>query len=654
MTTTRTPEPAIKPSLPIVDHERLREALEAGDIPTLLMVHTCLSKDGELLDRFAPYIASIFEPPREVPPELATHLRERLFDLLTSDPPPEDTPVGDALFKKMLQTAVGESVGEEFIPMLNEQMGFEAPELRSQRGGRRAPPEDFNVLVIGAGLTGLLAAIKLREAGYRFQVIDKNPEIGGTWWENTYPGCGVDTPSHFYSYSFELNPDWSHYTPCGAEFQRYLLGVVQKYDLRRDIQFNTRVTECRYDEAAACWRVTVEDENGSRELLANAVINAHGPLNRWDWPDIKGIREFSGALQHTAAWDHSVSLEGKRVVLLGTGASAVQVGTAIADKVGHLTVVQRSRHWLMPNHYVAVPEIVRWAQHNIPHYIAWFRFRAFWFAADGLFENIRVDPNWPHQERSISALNDAVREYCLQNYHAKLAERPDLLEKLVPDYPVFGKRIVMDIGWLDTLCRDNVSLECGGVDHVEGDTVVMADGRRIEADVIICATGFDTSNMVGSLEVIGRNGRNLRQEWRDDPRAYLGVAIPGYPNYFITVGPNSAPNHAGGQNITSESQIHYIIECLELLNERGANTLEPSQAACDRFNDEVDEALKDLVWLHPKAPQSYYKNQKGRNFMSCPYRLVDYWWMTRRPSPDDFEIGYGSDAGEQAPASATG
>ena len=160
--------------------------------------------------------------------------------------------------------------------------------------------------------------------------------------------------------------------------------------------------------------------------------------------------------------------------------------------------------------------------------------------------------------------------------------------------------------------------------------------------------------MVGSLEVIGRNGRNLRQEWRDDPRAYLGVAIPGYPNYFITVGPNSAPNHAGGQNITSESQIHYIIECLELLNERGANTLEPSQAACDRFNDEVDEALKDLVWLHPKAPQSYYKNQKGRNFMSCPYRLVDYWWMTRRPSPDDFEIGYGSDAGEQAPASATG
>jgi 4-hydroxyacetophenone monooxygenase len=504
------------------------------------------------------------------------------------------------------------------------------------------------VVVIGAGLTGLLAAIKLREAGYDFQVIEKNPDIGGTWWENTYPGCAVDTPSHFYSYSFELNPAWSHYTPEGPEFQRYLLAITEKYDLRRDIAFSTQVTECAWDDARHCWRVTVDDGKGSRVIEANAVINAHGPLNRWSWPDIKGLQDFEGTLMHTTAWDHNVSLEGKRVVQIGTGASGAQVGVAIADKVKHLTVLQRSRHWVMPNHHHPVEEIVRWAQCNIPHYAQWFRFRSFWFAADGLFENIRIDPDWPHQDRSISALNDAVRDYCLQNYQERLGDRPDLLEKLIPDYPVFGKRIVMDIGWLDIFRRENVDLETAGIDRVEGRELVLRDGKRIEADVIVCATGFDTSNMVGSMEVYGRGGRDLRKEWGDDPRAYLGVTIPGYPNYFLTVGPNSAPNHAGGQNITSESQIHYIMECLELLNQQGAVALEASESACDAFNAKVEKALQGLIWLHPTAPHSYYKNRRGRNFMSCPYRLVDYWHMTRSPDPDDYVLDFGDSAQEGA------
>ena len=631
--------------LPIRDHRQLRAALAQSDVAPLLMVYTHFARDEDFLSRLAPFIGSIFDPHKQAPAELVQELHERLFALLTQDPAPPDIAPDAHLLQKMLSAAVAEPVGEEFVPMLLEQMGFNPPEIRSTRSGRQAPEGDFKVLVIGAGLTGLLAAIKLREAGYSFDVIEKNPEIGGTWWENTYPGCAVDTPSHFYSYSFELNPDWSHYTPNGPEFQRYLLDITDKYALRPNIVFNTRVTECRFDETRNCWLVTVADQSGSRVITANAVINAHGPLNRWKYPDIQGLQEFGGALMHTAAWDHSVNLQGKRVALLGTGASGVQVGNAIAGEVAHLTVLQRSRHWLMPNYYIEVPEAVRWAQRHIPHYAEWLRFRAFWFAADGLFENIRIDPQWAHPERSISALNDGVRDYCVQNYRTKLAHRPDLLEKLLPDYPVFGKRIVMDINWLENLCRDNVSLEDTRIDHVEKDAIVLADGRRIEVDVIVCATGFDTANMVGTMEVIGRGGRNLRNEWQDDPRAYLGVAIPGYPNYFLTVGPNSAPNHAGGQNITSESQIHYILECLEFIRSEGAATLEPTQAACDRFNAEVDEALQGLIWLHPSAPQSYYKNARGRNVMSCPYRLVDYWWMTRAPKPEDFQLG-----GELIPA----
>jgi 4-hydroxyacetophenone monooxygenase len=627
-------------TLPIRDHAALRAAIAYSDISPLLMVYTHFAKDEEFLDRLAPYISSIFEQHKEAPQELVAELHDRVFELLTRSPPPQDIPPSDTLMRKMLSICVGEPVGEEFIPMLQEQMGFSPPEMRSERKHRQAPPDDFKVLVIGAGLTGLLAAVKLQEAGYNFEVIEKNPEVGGTWWENTYPGCAVDTPSHFYSYSFELNPDWSHYTPNGPEFQRYLLGIAERYELRSRVVFNTRVQACVFDEARSLWQVTVEDASGKRVIEANAVINAHGPLNRWKLPDIKGLSEFKGKVLHTAAWDNAVPLAGKRVALLGTGASGVQLGSAIAGQVAHLTVLQRSRHWLMPNYYIEVSEPVRWAQRYIPHYAPWLRFRAFWFAADGLFDNIRIDPDWPHQDRSISAMNDATRDYCLQNYHSKLANRPDLLEKLLPNYPVFGKRIVMDINWLDTLCRDNVSLEDCRIDHVDATAIVLADGRRIEVDVIACATGFDTQNMVGSMDIVGRGGRKLREEWRDDPRAYLGVSVPGYPNFFLTVGPNSAPNHAGGQNITSESQIHYILECLELIRSNGAATIEASATACERFNAEVEQALQGLIWLHPTAPHSYYKNARGRNIMSCPYRLVDYWWMTRTPKLEDLELGF--------------
>ncbi|MAT95249.1 MAG: FAD-dependent oxidoreductase [Halioglobus sp.] len=628
-----------QPTLPIRDTAMLRRALEEGEVPTLLMVLTQFQRDAEFMQQFAPYIGSIFDPPKAVPEDLLAELRGRLFRVLTADPAPRDEPLDAALFQSMLSIDVGELVEEEFIPMLREQMGFEAPQRRSERPGRRRPPAEFKVLVIGAGLTGLLAAIKLEEAGYNFEVIEKNPEVGGTWWENTYPGVAVDTPSHFYSYSFELNPNWSHYTPNGPEFQRYLLAVTEKYDLRRHVRFETRVLGLEWDEGACEWLVTIADATGEHVVRAGAVINAHGPVNRWSLPDIPGLDTFNGPVMHTAGWDSEVALRGKRVALIGTAASAVQLGAAIAPEVEHLTVFQRSRHWLMPNHYVEVPESVRWAQAHIPHYKEWFRFRSYWFAADGLYENIRVDPEWqPEDGMSVSAYNEGVRQYCLQNYLAKLADRPDLQQKLIPDYPVFGKRICMDINWLDTLCRDNVTLEDNNLGRVEADAIVLNDGTRIPVDVIVCATGFSIADMTGGLKIRGRDGRDLKEEWGDDdPRAYRGVTVPGYPNFFLTVGPNSAPNHAGGQNITSETQIHYILECLEAITARDVAALEPTEEATCAYNEQIDEALKGLIWSHP-GTNSYYKNSRGRVFLSCPYRLVDYWGMMREPDLADYRL----------------
>jgi 4-hydroxyacetophenone monooxygenase len=286
-----------------------------------------------------------------------------------------------------------------------------------------------------------------------------------------------------------------------------------------------------------------------------------------------------------------------------------------------------------------VTEGVKWALRLIPMYAEWFRFRVYWFAADGLFANVLRDPEWPNQERSVSAHNEAMLQYALGHYRKKLADRPDLLEKILPDAPIFSKRIVMDAGVLDTLKRSNVSLETDAIARVTENAIVTTSGREIPVDVIVLATGFEVSKMLGTLRVIGRGGRDLGAEWgAEDPRSYLGILHPGFPNYFMIVGPNSAPNHAAGQNLISEAQVHYIIECLDYALAHGKRTLEPTQIAFEAFNAQIDARMPQMIWSHPKAT-SYYRNSKGRVFLSWPYRLVDYFDVTRGPKPEDVELG---------------
>jgi 4-hydroxyacetophenone monooxygenase len=630
------------PESPEADRAALRRALREANVPTLLMVHTQLTQDEGFLARFAPHLHSTFSGiPNDVPQALEEELRERLFALLSAEPPVASRSLPAALLKRMLSTGVGEPVDDEFVPLLLDQMGFEQPQPRLARPGRAAPPRDFKVVVIGAGLGGIAAGVKLADAGYAFEIFEKNPEIGGTWWENTYPGVGVDTPSHFYSFSFALNPEWNHYHPKGRDMQDYLLRVVEQFGLREHIQLRTRVSSCVFDEAAGRWRVTVEREGeAARVVEANAVFVAQGIVNRPAIPALPGLDAFRGPVMHSARWDHAVKLTGRRVAQIGTGASGAQIAPAIAPDVAQLTIFQRSRHWVMNNPEVMVPvtEGVKWALRHIPHYAEWFRFRAYWFAADGLFPNVLRDPAWPNPELSVSAHNEAMRQYCLAHYQAKLGDRPDLLAKIVPDFPVFSKRIVMDAGWLDTLRRDNVTLEADPIARVDAASIVTRTGTEHPADVIVLATGFRVARMLGSLRVIGRGGRDLGAEWgEDDPRAYLGIMVPGFPNFFVSPGPNSAPNHAAGQNLVSEVQVHYMIETLDAMRAQGKRTIEPTQGAFDAFNAQIDARMPQMIWSHPKA-RSYYRNARGRVFLSWPYRLVDYWTATRAPRLEDMQL----------------
>lgn len=627
---------------PLPDSPALANALDDANVPTLLASYVYLTHDAEFLERFAPHIRPAFaQPPTDIPEDLADELRLRLRHVLTTGEGIAPTAPSDALTQRIMSVTVGEPVADEFLELVYDQCGFRPWIDRSQQKDRPAPRSGFKVLVIGAGMTGMAAATKLREAGYDFVVIEKNPDVGGTWYENRYPGVGVDTPSHFYSFSWEIWPNWSHYHPHGADMQQYMLDVADKYDLRRDMRFNTTVEKLVWDEASATWTVTVRKADGTCEdIVANAVINGHGPVNRYKFPDIPGLSDFRGPVVHTAAYPADLDLAGKKVAVIGTGASSAQLVGAIAGQVAELTVYQRTKHWVLFNPEIAheVNEGMKWALTNIPSFKEWFRFRVYWSAADGLFSNVLKDPAWADNMLAVSELNDMTRQYALQYMAQKFPNRPDLIEKLTPDFPIFSKRIILDNGWFDALARPNVHLEDKGIARILPNGIEAKDGSVFECDVIICATGFNVAKMTGNLTIRGRDGRDLGAEWgEDDPRSYLGMCVPGYPNYFHTVGPNSAPNHAAGQNLISEAQVNWIIEALDRVTESEARAFEVKQDAFDTWNRKVEERMPQMIWTHPRA-NSYYNNTKGRVFLSWPWRLVDFFNETRRPAQGTYRL----------------
>ncbi len=630
-------------SLPLADTPQLRQALEDGEIHTLLMSYVHISGDAAMLDKFAPHIKSPYAfPPEVIPTELQSELRDKLLHVLVTPGTASGDDPSEALMHRMMIGGIGDEVADEFLPLLYDQIGFRIETPRKDRHDRKPARTDFKVLVIGAGMTGLAAGVKLQEAGYSWEIIEKNEEVGGTWWENRYPGVGVDTPSHFYSFSFALNAEWHSYHPRGGDMLAYLKRVTDEYDLRPNIRLNTMVEKLVWDNDVGIWNVTVRGKDGTERVIrANAVINGHGPVNRLKWPSIPGLEDFAGPRMHTATWDTALDLTGKRVAVIGTGASAAQLIPAIADQVKELHVFQRTRQWVMPSPAGddLVSEGVKFAMRHIPHYLEWYRFRIYWLAADGLYPNVLLDPEWPKDSPSVSAVNERMRQFALGHIERTFADRHDLKEKLTPDFPVYSKRIILDRGpYYPTFLKPHVHLQQEGIEKITANAVVTKDGREVEVDILICATGFDVANMMGKLEIIGIDGKSLRDEWgTEDARGYFGMLVPGFPNYFHTTGPNTAPNHAAGQNLVSERQINYAIECLDWINAAGKSALQPTVDAFENWQDKVEAQMSKMIWSHPRA-YSYYNNSTKRNFLSWPWRLIDFWNECQGPRKHDFEL----------------
>ncbi|WP_409435056.1 flavin-containing monooxygenase [Mycobacterium sp. SMC-14] len=553
---------------------------------------------------------------------------------------PQPAPLPAELVKEMMDWAACETVPDAYLGLLSEELDLDGVDPRSPAPVERAA--ELSVVVIGCGESGVLAGIRLAQAGIPFTIIEKNEGPGGTWWENDYPGARVDVANHFYCYSFEPNNDWGHYFAEQPELRAYFSDLVTKHGLTEHIRWGTEVTDAVWDEGDGTWTLTTRTADGAVSALsARAVITAVGQLNRPHLPDLDGADGFAGPSFHSAAWDHSVDLTGKRVALIGAGASGFQIAPAIAEKVAHLTVFQRTAQWMFPNpmYHDAVDGGVRWALEHLPFYGRWYRFLLLWPGADKGLEAARVDPDYPDQDYAVSEINALARQMFTGWITDQVGDDDELLAKVLPDYPATGKRTLQDNGtWLKTLRRENVELDRTAIRQITPQGVETDDGVHHEVDVIVYATGFRHTDVLWPMRITGRDGTDLHALWGSKPYAYLGITVPGFPNFFVLYGPGAHLAHGGSLIFNSELEMRYIDACLAKLADEQLHSIEPTVRAATEWHQATQAAITKTVWAHPAVKHSYFKNADGEIHTVSPWRLDEYWSAVREPDWSQFVI----------------
>ncbi|MCR5880502.1 NAD(P)-binding domain-containing protein [Phenylobacterium sp. J367] len=507
---------------------QLEQALADAHLPALLAALVHVTGDPDWLrPEWAPTYVPLTRGDPGISEEEQAKIRKQakaaIEAFIASGAPPKLTTPDRQLLGRMMDFVGGGPIPDMYGDFLFDELAisgtsskdpkFEAPKVRE--AARR-----LRVLVIGAGMSGLLTGIRLSQAGVPFEIVDKNADVGGTWFENTYPGCRVDNANHMYSYSFEPNHFWpQHFSPQPVLLS-YFRGIADKYDLKKHIRFETLVESVTWDEARAVWRAELVGPGGTRETVeANAVVSAVGQLNRPRFPDIEGMGSFEGPAFHSAEWRHDVDLEGKRVAVIGTGASAYQFVPEIAPKVGSLKVFQRTPPWGLPveHYHENVPEGVKWLLEHVPYYDKWYRFYLFWTTTEGFLPMVKSDPAWNGGPGAVSADNAMLREMAAAALAMQVQDRPDLLPHVVPEYPLGGKRAVLDNGvWIGALKRPNVQLVTEKITRItpKGDRHRRRDrarGRR--ADLRHRLPGLELPGLLQG-EGQGRAGAARRLERR--------------------------------------------------------------------------------------------------------------------------------------------
>jgi cation diffusion facilitator CzcD-associated flavoprotein CzcO len=496
--------------------------------------------------------------------------------------------------------------------------------------------ETPTIAILGAGVAGLCMGIRLKQAGiHSFTIYEKSERVGGTWHDNTYPGAGCDVPSHLYCFSFEPNPDWTRKFSDQAEILRYLEHCAEKYGLRPHLRFGTEIAEGRFDETAGTWRLRTR---AGEEIEAQVVVCGTGQLNRPAVPDIPGLREFGGTVFHSARWNHAHDLRGRRVAVVGNGASALQFIPQIAPVAEHVTVFQRSANWVIPRMDRAYARLEKWLfRHVAP--LRWL-YRAWIY--------------WSLEARFLaffkgSRVGEKIAQVATEYMQTHIAD-PALRRALTPDYPVGCKRILISDDYFQALARPNVTIETHPISRIAPGAVVTADGVAHPADTIVFATGFQTLSFLAPMRITGLDGRTLDDAWRDGAEAYLGMAVAGFPNLFLLYGPNTNLGH-NSIIFMIECQVGWVLRCIQALHERRLAWLDVRPEVMAAYNVELQAALRETAW--DAGCTSWYKSESGKVINNWSGFTVAYWWRTRRPDWAALEARTRESLAARVPARAT-
>jgi cation diffusion facilitator CzcD-associated flavoprotein CzcO len=484
----------------------------------------------------------------------------------------------------------------------------------------RAPPE-FDVVIAGAGVSGLGMGIALKRDGKRsFVILEKANAVGGTWRDNIYPGCACDIPSNLYSYSFAQNPRWSRLYPTQSEIQDYLEHCTDRFGLREHIRFGAAIERAAWDDANAIWRIETSDGD---IVTARAFVSGMGGLHVPHMPEMDGVERFKGESWHTARWRDDVALDGKRVAIIGTGASAIQIVPQIATKVAKLDLYQRTPPWIVPKGDKPVSENTK----------------DFYEHAPALQQVARLATYAEHESHAVIFLNlpngEGPGGKLARTYLERQVSDPMLRAKLTPNYRMGCKRVLISDDYYPALQRANVELITSGARAITESGVIDGKGVAREADVIIFATGFKPMDLISQVEITGAGGRSLNAEWASGPQAYLGTVVSGYPNFFTLMGPNSALGH-NSMIYMIESQIAFVMDALARLDERGAAALDVKAETQAAFNEDVQAKLSRTVW--GSGCTSWYLTPDGKNCTLWPDYTFKFRARTKRVREEDFEF----------------
>lgn len=482
------------------------------------------------------------------------------------------------------------------------------------------PAQPVDVLIIGAGISGLCAGMRLRQAGMDdFVIVESSPRVGGTWRDNTYPGAACDVPAMFYSFSFELKTDWSRKYPPQEEILAYLEHCARKYALYEKIRFNSVVEQARYDEDQALWEVCTA---GGERFCAGVLITGTGQLNRPFIPPIEGRDRFAGHSFHSARWDHKHDLRGRDVAVIGNAASAIQFIPRVAREARRVTIFQRSANWMIRRGDRAYTRVERWLFRRLPWLVRLRRARMW------LTHELR----WPVFARGDNALGRLFQRVALRQMRRAVRD-PDTQHKLTPDYPMGCKRILISDDYWEAVNRSNVRIVTEPVERIRAEGIETRDGALWPADTLIYATGFRATEFLSPVRLYGRGGRSLDEVWRDGAEAYLGMTLPGFPNLFICYGPNTNLGH-NSIIFMVEQQVEYILQCLRAMQAQGLAGLELRDDVMRAWREECEQGLARTVWA--SGCDSWYMNNAGRIVNNWPYSTLTYWWRTRRVDLSDY------------------